>query len=124
MPDVALPAWLAWIIVAGAAAGAITGMAALAVRTGRGMRTVSAWLSDIVRHAVADVVDVRLEELARNGGSSVRDRVAKVDARTEQMVSTLDDHIAKSETDRADLRRWLELHDQAIADIADTEEAP
>jgi hypothetical protein len=129
--DVDLPTWVNLLLIAGAVAGSLAAMAALMVKTGRGVQ----WLKDAVRDGVADVAreqavdqaaklraqveadnaqlaaliaEVRAE-VKPNGGTSLRDVLDRVELK-------LDSHIGYSQDDRADLRRWLETLDPERTD--------
>lgn len=116
LPELAAdwPAWAVTIVLSGAVASALLAIAALARKTGRGMRTAGAWLGGIVRREVVDIIDARLapilSELSPNGGDSIKDH-------SRETRDLLVGHIRESErrhrqqSERLD-RHLLEDHHQ------------
>ena len=106
MPDVEIPTWVGWLIVAGAAIGALRAM--VRTRVVRWVKDAAARsVTDAVRAVVREEIAPLREELRPNGGTSLRDAVDRVErsgARTEQK---LDEHITWSAQDRAYLRERL-----------------
>ena len=106
MPEVEIPTWVGWLIVAGAAIGALRAM--VRTRVVRWLKDAAAQsVTDAVRAVVREEIAPLRDELRTNGGTSLRDvadRIERAGARTEQK---LDDHIEWSERDRAYLHERL-----------------
>ena len=101
------PTWVEVALVIGAMATALLAVGVVAARTGRGLRTVSAWLGAIVRGQVAEVVDDRIApivaEVVTNEGGSIKDQVTRTEAR-------LGEHADASAGARAAIKSDLEAH--------------
>ena len=107
MPDgIDIPPWVGWLIIAGAAIGALRAM--VRTRVVRWVKDAAARsVTDAVRAVVKDEIAPLRDELKPNGGVTVRDaidRTERVGARIEQK---LDEHIEWSAKDRAYLHERL-----------------
>lgn len=75
----AWPGWVPWIIGAGAVAAALLSVIALALK----LKAAADWFAKIVRHEVGEIVDARLAPIAAeikpNGGSSMNDKITRID---------------------------------------------
>ena len=108
LPDLDLPTWVEWLLIAGAVASALAGAVALMTKTGRGLMWVGRRTQDVViEPALQEAAELRklIEEIHAevkpNGGASMRDSV-------DLMSVKLDRHVDESGEDRADIRRRLE----------------
>lgn len=120
MPDVDLPTWLAWLLVTGAAAGALAAVANLGVRAHDGLT----WWQRRRHRALAHQLSPILAELRPNGGASLRDELRHIGLDVGEVRELLDAHVTESSLDRADLRRWVESHDLTLDQLLDQESKP
>ena len=106
MPDVEIPTWVGWLIIAGAAIGALRAM--VRTRVVRWVKDAAARsVTDAVRAVVKDEIAPLRDELKPNGGVTVRDAIDRIEQAGYRTEQKLDDHIEWSERDRSYLHERL-----------------
>lgn len=108
MPDdLVLPTWLLWVAAGGTLATAMLAIVALAIKTGRGMRTIGHWIGTIVAREVTEIAVPIIKELVPNGGSSLRDQV-------DMTNRLLTEHIMESIKDRRLIHEKMDELDRRV----------